>query len=297
MSLIKDGANYVRNIEQVDAADKKIGRRLFNNTNGVINNTVGRTKIAKARLLSDYKTNTSSQVRQLRSEGYVSLGKIADDEKISSIQQQYDELLDSEHSYALREYDGDVYSRSVTKIHQRIPELGDLLTDEIKDIVRDYYGSYTSVKTLHAWRNYHASQEVLEETEIYSDSWHCDGILTDVVKLFINLSDVTEETGPFHVLPRDKSRELIDQGYERNREEMPDEVVDEEHVKRAIGPAGTAMLCTTWNCFHRAGHIAEGNTRDMIQFQFVPSSGPLSDDPAEWLKDVQIHPGERRRSQ
>ena len=298
MSLIKNTINSIKSIDQVDAANKRIGRGFFKNTNGLINNAAGQSKIAKARLLSDYEPTHNQKTRQLKSEGHVTLGQIADEETIISIREQYEELIESpEHSYARSEYDGEVYSRSIYRMHEKIPELSELLTDEVMEIVQDYYQSYLTVKHLDAWRNHHVPEDVLQETEIYSDSWHCDGMVTDVVKLFVNLSDVTEDDGPFHILSRDASRQLVNDGYERNRDAMPDRHVDEEHVTRATGPAGTAMICTTWNCFHRAGHIEAGNTRDIIQFQFVPSSEPLPDDPAEWLKDVQLHPSEQKRAQ
>lgn len=296
MSLLKKSINKVKDVERVDRANKKIGRTVFKNTNGVINNAAGRSKIAKARLLSDYESRGNDDADGLKSQGYVDLGQIVDADTIGSIQNQYEELLDSAHAYPLREYDGEVYSRAISRIHERIPELGELLTDEVRDIVRDYYGSYIGVKHLHAWRNYHAPENILRETEIYSDSWHCDGMVTDVVKLFVNLSDVTEADGPFHILSRDYSKKLINEGYERNREQMPDEFVDENYVNKATGPAGTGMVCTTWNCFHRAGHIEEGHTRDIVQFQFVPSSEPLPEDPSDWLGDVRIHPSETRKT-
>lgn len=298
MSLIRNSVNSIKNIKQVDAANKMLGRKIFKNTNGIINNAAGQSKITKARLFSDYQATQNRKTRQLKSEGHVTLGKIADGETISTIRDRYTELIDSpEHSYARSEHDGEVYSQSIYRIHEKIPELNALLTDEVIEIVQNYYQSYLNVKHLDAWRNHHVPDDVLRETEIYSDSWHCDGVVTDVVKLFVNLSDVSEADGPFHILSRDASRQLVDEGYERNRDSMPDRHVDEEHVTRATGPAGTAMICTTWDCFHRAGHIEAGNTRDIIQFQFVPSSEPLPDDPAEWLQNVRIHPSERRQSQ
>lgn len=294
MSLIKKSVNTLRDIDQVDALNKNLGQAVFKNTNGVINNAAGRSDIAKARLFSDYTPTNNDQAAELKSKGYLDLGQIIDEETITSIQDQYADLIESEESYVRQEHDGEVYSRSINQIHERIPELGELLTDDVKEIVRDYYGSYISVKHLNAWRNYHAPDEVLEETEIYSDSWHCDGMVTNVVKLFVNLSDVTEADGPFHILSRDSSRKLLSKGYERNREEMPDEYVSEDEIVRATGSAGTAMLCTTWNCYHRAGHIAAGNDRDIVQFQFVPATEPLPDSPAEWIPQVQTHPSEKR---
>lgn len=298
VGLIKNGVNQVKNIDQVDALNKTLGRKLFENTNGIVNNTVGRSKIAKASLFSDYQPTQNEKASQLKTKGHVTLGKIADEETISTIRDQYTELIDSpEQSYARSEHDGEVYSQSIYQTHKKIPELSQLLTEEVIQIVRDYYQSNISVKHLDAWRNHHVPDDVLRETEIYSDSWHCDGVVTDVVKLFVNLSDVTESHGPFHILSRDASRRLINEGYERNRDAMPDRYVSKEDITRASGQAGTAMICTTWDCFHRAGHIEAGNTRDIVQFQFSPSSEPLSSDPAEWLKNVRIHPSEQKLSQ
>ena len=95
MSLIRNSVNSIKNIKQVDAANKTLGRKIFKNTNGLINNAAGQSKITKARLFSDYQATQNRKTRQLKSEGHVTLGKIADGETISTIRDRYTELIDS----------------------------------------------------------------------------------------------------------------------------------------------------------------------------------------------------------
>lgn len=291
--MIKRAVNRLRDVDQVDQVNKSLGKKVFKNTNGMINNVAGRAKIQKARLSSDYSSVGSSAAQQLRRDGVYELDNPYEESLVESLQDQYaDYIEDEDASYVRAEYDGDVYSRSIKRIHERIPELGDLLTDDIREYVQDYYGSYFRVRHLIGWRNYHVPDEVVRESEVYSDSWHCDSRTTDTLKLFVLLSDVTEDHGPFQILPRDYTVELVEEGYQRNREAMPDEFVDEERVMKATGPAGTAMLCNTTTCFHRAGHVGEGNIRDIIQFQFEPADEPLPEDRDAWLDDVELQPSE-----
>ena len=45
---------------------------------------------------------------------------------------------------------------------------------------------------------------------------------------------------------------------------MPDKYLSKNEIVRTTGFAGTAMLCTTWSCFHRVGDVAESHVRNII---------------------------------
>ncbi|MGH7896719.1 MAG: hypothetical protein ACREQQ_02140, partial [Candidatus Binatia bacterium] len=63
----------------------------------------------------------------------------------------------------------------------------------------------------------------------------------------------------------------------RNEYRVPDDVVEDSgHVVVFTGPAGAVMIADTTRCLHRASNPAPGHHRDIIQFQFVPSTRPLA---------------------
>jgi ectoine hydroxylase-related dioxygenase (phytanoyl-CoA dioxygenase family) len=103
---------------------------------------------------------------------------------------------------------------------------------------------------------------------------------------------VTEDHGPFHILPLSQSHKLAKQRAGRFSPEKLDQFVEAEHVIKCVGSAGTALLCNTELCWHRAGIPAEGNHRDIVQFQFKPSDEPLSDN---WIDDIEMKPFERKK--
>jgi len=78
----------------------------------------------------------------------------------------------------------------------------------------------------------------------------------------------------------------------RHRYNLSKDVLeDPNHVVKAIGPTGTAMLCNTELCLHRAEIPEEGHFRDIIQFQFGSSKKPLVDN---WIEKIEIKASEMR---
>ncbi len=94
-------------------------------------------------------------------------------------------------------------------------------------------------------------------------------------KVFIHLTDVDEDCGPFHALPAYLTKKVLAaENYEGIRF-IPDERVKElvgwDQVMRLIGPAGTVGLADTTRCLHFGGRPRkEGKPiRDMLVFQYL----------------------------
>ncbi|MEM7394053.1 MAG: hypothetical protein AAF492_17065, partial [Verrucomicrobiota bacterium] len=106
----------------------------------------------------------------------------------------------------------------------------------------------------------------------------CDWDAERQVKLFVVLSDITEDAGPFTLLQPDVSEKIRDQvryRYGYGHGQLPDEVVEkhrgdiEERI--LLGDAGTAALIDTSRCFHYGSRVGKGApARIMAVFQFVP---------------------------
>lgn len=271
-----------------------LGQLFFGNNAGVINNLQGKTMIRKNALLSSEIEANWDKGELLRKRGHLRLGTpYYDEDVMTPIQNKYSQLIEDAHIRS--EYKGDVYSRAIIKAYNKIPELENLITEEISQIIQGYYGSHFHVKNLMCWRNYHVPSSVLEEVEIFSNRWHADFRPTSWLKLFINLSDVSGEDGPFHLQPRGRTADLV-RGRFKDRDDYgyPNEVIeDPDNIVRATGPIGSAVFANTAQCLHRAGIPEPGHHRDIIQLVFVPSNQPIS---SNWLEEVEPKPFERRDS-
>jgi Phytanoyl-CoA dioxygenase (PhyH) len=122
-------------------------------------------------------------------------------------------------------------------------------------IVNAYRGLQTSLFYLDNW---FTQPYAGQDERIASQRWHRDPEEEHVVKVFLYLSDVTEDAGPFEYLkgspPGNRFGHLWPWGDEKAKptdEEMAAAAPPEERVTMT-GPAGTMIFCDT-SGFHRGG--------------------------------------------
>jgi hypothetical protein len=130
-----------------------------------------------------------------------------------------------------------------------------------------------------AWRNEYVPPEVVSRSEVFSNHWHCDTRPTSILKLFVNLTEVGPEDGAFSLLPLPVSRRATRLMLARQRaatgwHRCPT-LPEENAAVHALGPPGSAVLCNTERCLHRAGVPGPGRYRDIAQFQLIPARVPL----------------------
>jgi len=263
--------------------DESAGKKLFGNTVGFSRNFSG--QISQIRNKKDIEKNPLSE--KLLNQQYLAFGKPYEPTLIHEIRKKYEKMLeDDQYSFVVSEYKGKIYQRFIKLAIQNIPDLKKLVTDEIKQVIEGYYGGHFKVQRIACLRNYHIPKEIEKENELFSNKWHCDKRNTDLLKMFVNLSDVTEKDGPLHVISKNRTRDLMQMGF-RNRANynLPiEELENPEYLVRAVGEAGTTLFSNTQFCLHKAGNPDEGRKRDMIQFIFVPSKEPLKEN---WDEDVE----------
>lgn len=102
-------------------------------------------------------------------------------------------------------------------------------------------------------------------------------------KVFVHLTDVDDDCGPFHALPADLSTEVLDAVDYRGVSFLDDErvagLVGWDAVVKVTGPPGTVALADTTRCLHFGGRprAAGKPVRDMLVFQYLlPTSVLLS---------------------
>jgi hypothetical protein len=116
------------------------------------------------------------------------------------------------------------------------------------------------------------------QTEMNADSahhFHMDPEDTISFKVFIHLTDVRDDSGPFHALPANLSERVLKmvnyQGIDRVLDETVDEAVGFDNVMKFTGLPGTVALADTTRCLHFGGRprAAGQPFRDMLVFQYL----------------------------
>jgi hypothetical protein len=133
------------------------------------------------------------------------------------------------------------------------------------------------------------------QREIVANSahrFHLDPEDVRSFKVFVHLTDVDEDCGPFHALPSALTTKVLDavdyRGVTYIDDERVDELVGFENVVRAVGPAGTVAFADTTRCLHFGGRPrAEGKpVREMVVYQYLlPTSVLFTGDKAHGARD------------
>jgi hypothetical protein len=139
------------------------------------------------------------------------------------------------------------------------------------------------------------------QPEIVANSahrFHVDPEDVRSFKVFVHLTDVDEDCGPFHALPSGLTEKVLaDVGYTGITfldDERVAELVGWDSVVRSLGPAGTVAFADTTRCLHFGGRPRkEGKpVRDMIVYQYLlPTSilftGEKAHGPRDFLHQLQ----------
>lgn len=279
----------------IEPLNRRAGSAIFNRPISATNVMSGRLAIMRAQARSGELETEREYSRQLQKDQYVELGQPWNQEIIYDIREDYlARIEDDEYSVVLGEHGGETYMRSLTSwdsrfdLFEEIPGIVSLLDERIRSIIRGYYDAHFRPIRVQGYRTYHIPPAVRGETEIFSDYWHCDDHTIDHLKLFVYLSDVTEDDGPLHVTTMSDTDRLVDGRFERGEDGVPNGRVENEGaVKRFIGPVGSAAFGNTQLILHRAGNPSPERPRDMLMFQFAPSSVPVTDDwPEQCKRDI-----------
>lgn len=264
--------------------DQYVGKTLFGNTVGLKHNILGKMNLVEN---SSFKSDDPI-IKQFRKNGFLDLGIKFDESLIDKIRIKYNKMIeDDKFSFGSGGIANEKYfKRQIINPQFNIPEVESILNEEIINYVQCYYGGNFHVVRVDLWRIYHIPEKY-QNSDLISNRWHCDNRKTDRLKLFVNLSDVSEKDGPLHLQSIPRTKELMKMKFNNRLDYgIPDEVMeDPKYVVRCIGPAGSTFFANTTTCLHKAGNPQ--NTRDIIQLLFRSSKEPFDKD---WINRV-IHVG------
>lgn len=259
----------------------QISRMIFGNDAGFKENLIGKYEVRKASLISSEAPNHNRYSEILSKDGFVVLGSIFDKNLILKIQTKFQSLILEEEKKGKNKY------INFSEIAKQIPEIKHLLTPEISETLRSYYlGANFWLMSVQAWRNYHWP-EASSNKDINSNLWHNDPTPTNILKLFIFLSDgVSKNNGATRILSIRNTKIAMRTGY-LNRKFIFGKakriVGNEANINFMEGGTGTSFIFNPQLCLHGAGVAMPNSFRDALCLQFAPTAVPLDSD---WVKDI-----------
>lgn len=197
------------------------------------------------------KNNLNNILKAFNEDGYTKIDKVFLDEvDVINKNKIIKEKFPNRVVYDLPQ---DIKSELIKKLNSKLDNL-------LKDLKKYYYSDVTIVDTS-IWTNF-KPKEVSPDKEYFSERFHCDGYISNYIKIHINLMDVDETCGPLNIISKKINKKFIKDFNYKNRNYYNNKN-NYDYIYSNIGKKGEAILFDSTNCFHRAT-IPE-NYRSMMQ--------------------------------
>jgi hypothetical protein len=133
----------------------------------------------------------------------------------------------------------------------------------VLNLANRYFGMYTRLRAFTIWHSFPSKEEARN-----SQLWHCDPEDRYILKMFVYLTDVNEESGPLIYAPGTHAQGSIKSVPEsfkepettarRSNDAQMSAVVPKDKWITAVGPKGTVVFADTRG-YHKGGFVREGN--------------------------------------
>lgn len=256
--------------------NNRLGRYYFNNDGGLISNIIGQyVRHRDMRMVNniDFKARNNDYSEQLSSNGLVFYDSLIGSNVVDVISNKWNQFCKGKEvpsDYRLQvtsEKDG------INTIKEKYVEIIEVFTDEIQDIVQQYYRCYVNLLNIHIYRITTPSKEWVKTAYGETGNWHTDGSSSESLKIFILLSDVSEKDGPMHLMNLSQTKDIIKGSNYKFASEKSNIFIEENYEStKFTGKKGKVMIVRTNDCLHRASIPEEGRTRDILTL-YVTTSG------------------------
>jgi hypothetical protein len=144
------------------------------------------------------------------------------------------------------------------------------LQSPILQIANAYFGMYTRLRYYNIWHNF-TTQVAARESQL----WHYDREDYFILKMFVYLSDVDENSGPFTYAPgthhkakrHGEPESFMEGGVKRSDDQQMARFIHQEEWMRCVGPKGTIVFADTRG-YHKGG-LARNHDRIMYTCMFT----------------------------
>ena len=262
-------------------------RLIYGNIAGLLNNFFPLRELKKFQKTSNVSSQqiplaATAAANLLHKEGVYLIKSNYTEELLKTIYKKYIEMIGND-LHSIPSQNG--CSRYLKNADKNIPELKELISTQLQEILMAYYGCYFIISDISAWRNHHVPEiNIATESakyDVFSNTFHSDAVARTSLRLFVLLCDgVTKNTGAFRYHNRTNSEKIVKSLGFFSRPYMSkaarEKLLDPQTIKYFEGNIGDAALCNTQECLHAASiPEKEGSFRDMIQFVIHPSKQPI----------------------
>jgi hypothetical protein len=261
-------------------------RLIYGNIAGLLNNFFPLRELKKFQKTSNVSLQqiplaATAAADLLHKEGVYLIKSNFREELLKTIYKKYIKMIGND-LYSTPSPNG--CSRFLKNADKNIPELKELISTQLQEILTAYYGCYFTISDIAAWRNHHVPGiNIATENakyDVFSNTFHNDALPRTSLRLFVLLSDgVTKNTGALRYHNKTNSEKIVKSLGFFSRPYMSkaarEKLLDPETIKYFEGNIGDAALCNTQECLHAASIPKEGSFRDTIQFVIHPSKKPI----------------------
>jgi len=245
----------------IDKCNILLGRIFFNNLNLFSYN------IANYLLKKTFSKKKSHYLANFINHGFQKISNIPSNyiDDLNKLLSKQEEKISSNFQKIVNE---DVcFSFEITEeIQEKIFDILNRPLEHFVNELKNYYGMSVVLSNALIRRNY----SIDGSSEKFSNFFHTDGYTCALVKVFINLHDMSVDNGPLrYVFKKDAQQILKNNQVNVNR--IP-EIKEDYLVNHNTGLKGDVFLCNTSDIIHAAGIPKLGFTRDILFFDLCALS-------------------------
>jgi hypothetical protein len=231
--------------------------------------------------------------RQLASQGYVLFAREAFPDLQDALEKHRGDLLDLVEAAEDRAMNQSANKHMLTTVVKNdgfydLPEIMKFVVSRpLVDLATRYFGRVPVLTSVSLW--WSPPNETMQQSQLY----HCDGEDARQLKFFFNVTDVTEEQGPFTLLPGDVSDRIrAAKGIvaRKVRDEEVDEFGAADTRLVLTGKSGEGACVDTCRCLHY-GSRGNSKARVVLMLRFNDHLAPNVDIP-DWHLRAGEFPGD-----
>lgn len=152
-----------------------------------------------------------------------------------------------------------------------------LLTSEDYELNSPIMKFALNEKLLHTIAKHLGSAPFLQSVELLysrpisgppraSQLWHRDRLDKKVMKVVVYCLDVGPKNGPFTFIPKSSGEKVPEWHFHYISDEKMRKYVDDLHIQKMEGPAGSTLLIDTFGCYHKGSNCQEPRLAAIIDF-------------------------------
>lgn len=250
-----------------------LSRQFYGNTTYMRYNILAQITLALTRLSTDLDTDYTESIFQIP-DPEVAFDSLVEDKTLEDFQHNYEEAITGSEAEVVK-YKGEVLRRELDSEDFDFIENGmdyrDFLTSEVKDRIKEIYGTGFRVIGLKALRTYH-HEDVSDWVPLGMNPylWHLDSFVPSLLKFFVPINGIDGDRGPTYYISREQSVDIL-RNYSREEYGGEQDLVQKEaDVRKFDCEPGGGYMMNICQRMHRGGVPESGLERDILMFYIVP---------------------------